>query len=102
MPSPRSSRSTPRSNREARMPILDLRNYVVSKAGSWYASTENYSAGLLRLASSGGEEDQPADMVTLAGPLRVCITVQARNLLSQLETRQPVAQREDLYSYLLD
>jgi hypothetical protein len=74
---------------------IDLTHYVVNPWGDWFKDRENYTASLLRL-------DDPDDGVTLVGPLRVRVSVQARNNFALLGTSSLVAQTRDVFSYVLE
>ena len=60
------------------MQTIDLTDYVVRPIpGTWSTNPEYFTPGMLTLV-------EPADGVTLAGPLRVRVSVQARNIFSVL------------------
>lgn len=74
---------------------IDLTAYVVNPWGEWFRSKENYTPCLLRLTA-------PDDGLTLVGPLRVRVSVQARNNFTLLGTSSLAVQAKDVFSYVLD
>src|SRR5207245_8357201 len=76
---------------------IDLTNYVIPRLswGPWLKEKDAITPGELRLANV-------LDGVTLAGPLRVRICVQARNQFTLLGTSSVALQTRDVYSYTLD
>ncbi|MEO8681573.1 MAG: hypothetical protein ABI665_21180 [Vicinamibacterales bacterium] len=75
---------------------IDLTNYVIAgaSAGDWMKNADAFRAGELRLGTG--------DIVTLAGPLRVYVTIQARNFFNVLGASDVAMQTRDVYSYPLD
>lgn len=76
---------------------IDLTRYVIASGsfGPWLKDKDAFTADELRLGD-------PFDGVTLAGPLRICVAVQARNQLTQFGSSTVALQRRDVYSYVLD
>jgi hypothetical protein len=76
---------------------IDLTQYVILRAsrGPWLKAPDDFTSSELRLGD-------PADLVTLAGPLRVRVSVQARNFFSILGATEVAVQARDIYSYTLD
>src|SRR5207249_392969 len=61
----------------------------------WHKLPELFKPGILKLPTL-------QDSVTLIGPARVRVTVQAQNQLSLVGTSDVVTQTRDVYSYVLD
>ncbi len=76
---------------------IDLTNYVIANLsrGPWLDDTSALTASELRLANV-------RDMVTLAGPLRVRVCVQALNHFTVIGAADVALQARDVYSYTLD
>src|SRR6185436_10683596 len=74
---------------------IDLTNYVLAKGGPWLQEKESYTPHELRLWD-------PSDSVTLGGPLRVRVAVQALNQLVLYDMSGVVPQARDVFSYTLD
>ena len=76
---------------------IDLTHYVILRAsrGPWLQTADAFTSNELRLAD-------PGDLVTLAGPVRVRVSVQARNFFTMLGTAEVAVQARDIYSYTLD
>jgi hypothetical protein len=77
------------------MRTIDLRDYVVERWGPWTQDTQAYTATMLRL-------DNTSDGLTLSGPLRVRVMVQARNLFLFPGTSRLGYQSKDLFCYVLE
>src|SRR4051812_24446988 len=77
------------------MQSIDLTDYVVQPTGTWSKNRDFFTPGMLTLV-------EPDDGVTLAGPLRVRVCVQAQNSFSVIGTSVQAAQAKDLFSYLLE
>lgn len=77
------------------MPSIDLRPYVVARWGDWSSRQGSFTPTLLRL-------DGPDDGLTLTGPLRVKVSVQARNELHLLGTGRLAVQAREAFCYVLD
>ena len=76
------------------MAVIDLRQYVVAKNGTWFTAPENYLAEQLTLPT-------PADSVTLSGPLTLSVTVQIRNAFTLAGSSVSTDSFSDVYSYNL-
>ena len=74
---------------------IDLTKYVIAKWGPWLEQKDAWSPNELRLGSL-------QDGVTLAGPLRVRVAVQARNQFTQFGSSRVALQSRDVYCYTLD
>ena len=76
---------------------IDLTHYVILRAsrGPWLQAPDAFTSNELRLGDT-------SDLVTLAGPVRVRVSVQARNFFSMLVTAEVAVQARDVYSYTLD
>jgi hypothetical protein len=77
------------------MPLIDLRDYILAKSGTWHTEPDFFKAGILKLPSLD-------DSVTLIGPAHVRVTVQAQNQLTIVGTANVITQTRDVYSYVLD
>ena len=77
------------------MRTIDLREYVVERWGPWTQDSQAYTATMLRL-------DNTSDGLTLSGPLRVRVMVQARNLFLFPGTNRLGYQSKDLFCYVLE
>jgi hypothetical protein len=77
------------------MATIDLRSYVVGPTGKWFHDLNNYQPDLLRLT-------EPSDGLTLVGPLRVRVCVQALNRFTLIATASQALQARELMSYVLD
>ena len=77
------------------MPSIDLRAYVIARWGDWYNRRDSFTPSLLRL-------DGPDDGLTLTGPVRVKVSVQARNEFNLLGTAQIAVQAREAFCYVLD
>ena len=74
---------------------IDLTQYVIAKWGSWFLDKAAFSPNELRLGSL-------QDGVTLAGPVRVRVSVQARNQFTLFGSSGVALQARDVYCYTLD
>ena len=76
---------------------IDLTKYVIGSGswGPWLQDKDAFTAGELRLGD-------PTDGVTLAGPLRICVAIQARNQFTLFGSSTLALQTRDVYSYTLD
>jgi hypothetical protein len=76
---------------------IDLTRYVIARAsrGPWLTIPDALTPNELRLSD-------PRDLVTLAGPVRVKVSVQARNVFQMLGATDVAVQERDVYSYTLD
>src|SRR5690348_10868004 len=81
--------------RSTAMRTIDLRDYVVERWGDWVRDPRAFTPTLLRLDTTG-------DGLTLAGPLRVKVAVQARNLFLFPGTNRLGYQSKDLFCYVLE
>lgn len=81
------------------MANFDFRDYIVAAHGPWYTNDPerqtSYRPDLLRLSAA-------QDAVSLNGPLRIRITVQAHNTLIQQFPSGAAIQTRDVFSYVLD
>jgi hypothetical protein len=78
------------------MQHIDLKDYVVHPTtGDWIKNGEYFTPGMLTLA-------EPTDGVTLAGPLRVRVSVQAQNSFNVIGNSLLSIQKKELFGYLLD
>jgi len=77
------------------MRTIDLRDYVVTSWGDWMKDPNAYTSNMLRL-------DTPDDGLTLSGPVRVRVSVQARNLFHFPGTNRLEFQLREMFSYVLD
>jgi hypothetical protein len=74
---------------------IDLTQHVIWKGGDWFKQEANFKPTLLRL-------DGPDDGLSLVGPARVRVAVQAHNQFTLLGTSTLVAQARDVFGYVLD
>lgn len=74
---------------------IDLRRYVIAQTGTWSENGANFQPTLLRLV-------QARDGVTLVGPLRVRVCVQALNRFDHLTAKKRALEARDIFGYTLD
>src|ERR1017187_10147681 len=77
------------------MSNIDLRNYVVAEWGRWHEKSGSYCADQLRLTSRD-------DGFSLAGPLRVRVSVTAMNTLTLLGASKLSHCEREAFGYVLD
>lgn len=74
---------------------IDLTEYVVNPTGEWFRNPEQFTPTMLKLTA-------PGDGLTLAGPLRVKVSVHAQNRFRLVGSIQSVLSSKELFSYVLD
>ena len=77
------------------MPTIDLTAYVVGKTGDWFKTADYFKPHLLKLFASD-------DSVTLVGPLRARVSIQAHNRFTLIGTASQAEQVKDVFGYTLD
>jgi len=74
---------------------IDLTDYVIGKTGHWFENPEHLTPTLLKLTA-------PDDGLTLAGPMRVRVSVQAENRFQLVGSLGSVITSKELFGYVLD
>src|SRR5687768_7976725 len=78
------------------MQSIDLTDYVVHPIpGTWSKNPEFFTLDMLTLV-------EPVDGVTLAGPLRIRVSVQAQNSFNVIGTSVLSVQTKELFGYVLE
>src|SRR4051794_9081072 len=76
------------------MPIIDLKNYIVSPAGNWLKDPNAFTSAEFILSEAG-------DQVTFTGPVALAVTLQSENRTLGPSGAEEKLFFHDVYTYSL-